>query len=85
MMMDGWGPGFEIWGVLMGLAQVAFWVILIVLLVKLFQNRDRGPMGPSSALQLLEERYARGEITREEFVERRSVLLGRSPPASSST
>ena len=39
----------------------------------------RGSQGP--VVRLLEERYARGEITREEFLERRTVLRGGSPAA----
>jgi len=39
------------------------------------------PKGPQRipAIRIAEERYARGEISREEFVERRAVLGGRSP------
>jgi putative membrane protein len=45
-----------------------------VLLVRAVGDRgERGPTG-STALGLLEERYARGEIDREEFEERRRVL-----------
>jgi putative membrane protein len=36
-----------------------------------------GPVGNGNALRLLEERYARGEIEREEFLQRRNDILGR--------
>jgi uncharacterized membrane protein len=59
---------------------IAFWILLIALVVLLVRGtrpaaRDSG----RPAVRLLEERYARGEITREDFLERRAVL-GRSPP-----
>jgi putative membrane protein len=68
--------------IIWGLMSVAFWIVLIALLVVLVRGmrttaRDSG--GP--AVRLLEERYARGEITREEFLERRTVLGGSSPGA----
>jgi putative membrane protein len=68
----GLGGGFAIaWG-LMG---VAFWVLLILLIVLLVRGMRTGATAAGgSAVQILEERYARGEITREEFVERRAVL-----------
>jgi putative membrane protein len=67
-----------VWG-FMGLA---FWIVLIGLFVLIARGtrttaRDSG----GSAVRLLEERYARGEITREEFLERRVVLDGTSPEA----
>jgi uncharacterized membrane protein len=45
-------------------------------------NRDRAGAGPEApcgktAIEILEERYARGEIGADEFEERRSRLLGR--------
>jgi putative membrane protein len=66
---------------------ILFWVGVIWLIVMLVR-RDRTPppavrpwSGPArpAAIDVLEERYARGEITREEFVERRTVLLGGDP------
>jgi len=61
---------------------IAFWILLIALIVLRVRGtrpaaRDSG--GPDA--HLLEERYARGEITREEFLERRTVLGGSSPSA----
>ena len=64
--------------VVWGLMGVAFWIVLIALLVLLvggMRTTARASGGP--AVRLLEERYARGEITREEFVERRALLSER--------
>ena len=74
------GPG---WGVVAGLLMVAFWVLLIVIIAGIVRSRSRGVGGrPSSALGVLEERYARGEISPQEFAERREVLRGHPPPKS---
>lgn len=58
-------------------------IVLIALLVRNTTRRPTmsAPPGPEKppALDVLEERYARGEITREEFAERRRVLLGEPP------
>jgi putative membrane protein len=65
-----------------GLTSAAFWILpiaLIVLVVWRVRTTARASRGP--AVRLLEERYARGEITREEFLERRAVLGGGSPGA----
>jgi uncharacterized membrane protein len=62
---------------------IAFWILLIaliVLLVRGMRSTARTPEEP--AVRLLEDRYARGEITREEFLERRALLDGTSPAAS---
>jgi putative membrane protein len=67
----GWGGVPIVWG-FMG---ILFWIGLIgliVLVVRGMRTPARDPGGP--AVRLLEERYARGEITREEFLERRAVL-----------
>jgi putative membrane protein len=56
-----------------GLLSALFWIAFIAVLVKYAAN-SRRPTSPRSALAILEERYARGEIDRDEFVERKSVL-----------
>jgi putative membrane protein len=62
-----------------GLTGVAFWIVLIALLVLLVRGmRTTAGASGGAAVRLLEERYARGEISREEFLERRTVLDGSS-------
>lgn len=63
--------------------KVAFLIGLVVVIVALLRSKGRSAATPSSthALTVLEERYARGEISRDEFVERRSVLRGEEPLA----
>ena len=52
-----------------GLTGALLWVLLVVWRMRTTAAPSQGP-----AVSLLEERYARGEITREEFLERRAVL-----------
>jgi putative membrane protein len=66
-----WGghPMWGMWGIGMGLVMVVFWGLVIVGLVLglrwlAAQGRERRP---DSALEILRQRYARGEIDREEF------------------
>ncbi len=81
----GWDSGWA-WGWIFPLAGMLFWVALIVGAVLLLRNeapRLRDRFTSPSALRILEERYAKGEITRDEFLERRGVLL-REPAGSPS-
>ena len=58
-----------------GLLGPGFWIVvigLVVLSTRGSRTTPRDAGGP--AVRLLEERFARGEITREEFLERRAVL-----------
>lgn len=82
-MMNGMMDGSMMSG-MMGptmLSMVLFWALLIlgiVLLGRLLWRRTNGaPSGRSDALSILGERFARGEIDREEYQERRSVLQAR--------
>jgi putative membrane protein len=78
---------FPAWGWIAALVSAIFWIAVIVAAI-LFLRREvpnlGRPLGPSHALRILEERYARGEISRDEFLERREVLLrtsaGAQPP-----
>ncbi len=75
-----WGPdGWAwLWG---GLFMVAFWALVILLVVwavRQFRPAPPREQGPESrALAILEERFARGEIDREEFEQRRDALRPR--------
>ena len=62
----------------MGLLMGTFWIVVIVAAILLLRREVpylRLPEHGPPALRVLEERYARGEISREEFLERREVLL----------
>lgn len=79
-MMGGGGMGCGMMGVGMLLAALFFLAVLvagIVLIVRAFGDRSAPSQRPEpsgSALALLEERYARGEIDHEEFEQRRRTL-----------
>ena len=66
-----------------GFMGLAFWILLGALIVLIVRG-TRTPAGESTAgaVRVLEERYARGEITREDFLERRAVLGGSTPGAA---
>lgn len=83
---NGWGGAG---GAVMAVVMLAVLVLIIVGIIFLVRGLTRHdyyqpgppqgpPPGPSSrgALQVLEERYARGEIQREEFLQRKQDLLG---------
>ncbi|WP_018077651.1 SHOCT domain-containing protein [Thiobacillus denitrificans] len=66
--------GFEHYG--MGWGMILVWLvpILLVALVILYGVRDRNEKPRRTALDILEERYARGEIDQDEFHKRRADL-----------
>ncbi len=87
MMMPwgmGWGGGFGggLGMLVGGVFMVLFWGLLIVAVVIgvrwVLQQTDSGRRRDSgdSALGILRERYARGEIDREEFEARKRDLVG---------
>ncbi len=83
-MMWGYGD-WGAWGWLWPfhvILPILFWVVVIVgivLLVRSLTGRERRHSWPnrhSPGLDVLEERYARGEISREEYLEKKRDILG---------
>ncbi len=82
--MNDYGMGWGWGGMLVGM--VLFWGLFIAAIVMLVRCMVRGggagqrsdsgvrEQGKSSALDILKERYARGEIGREEFQEKKRDL-----------
>lgn len=80
-----WGmhPGWWMWGaggMVMMLMMLVFWGLVIagvVLGIRWLVRQGRQEQ-PDRALDILRERYARGEINKEEFEARRRDLGGRA-------
>ena len=78
-MMD-WGDGGVGWGgwVMMTFGMVAFWAVVAFVVVTLVRSTsgpaDRPVRRERDALEILDERFARGEIDEAEFVSRRNAL-----------
>jgi len=80
--MMGWGnQGYGMWGMgwFGGLIMIFFWIIIIVgavLVIRYFMAEKGGSPGTSDRgpLEILRERYAKGEIDTQEFEERKNNL-----------
>ena len=81
MMFGNWGyggPGF--FG--MGLGMLLFWALIIGGVIVLLRwlagggARRASPPEAPGALEILAQRYARGEIAREEYEQKRRALGG---------
>ncbi len=79
MWGNGYGMGWG-WGMwlLMGVGMIAFWVVVIFVIRALLPGRggskDAAAARPDP-LTLLKERLARGEITPEEYEQRRRLIV----------
>lgn len=77
-MMNGWGGGafgMIIWPLII----IALVVGAIWLFMRSASSPGAGRLQParrSSGLDILEERYARGEINREEFLQKKQEISG---------
>ena len=70
-----WGPGM-IFGPLMMIGFIVLIIYLIVLFTRRITGSSPGHSGPAhqSAQDILSERFAKGEIDRDEFEGRRRIL-----------
>jgi putative membrane protein len=76
-MMNGMmGGGAFMW--LWAIFAVLVLALLVVGVVWLVRTLAGPSSGTSAAQQELDQRYARGELTREEYLQRRADLEGRS-------
>jgi putative membrane protein len=79
-MMGGWGGGamFPLSGIF-GLLALALVIAALVWLARaILRPRDREPRAGRAAagLDVLDQRYARGEINRDEYLQKRADVLG---------
>jgi putative membrane protein len=88
-MHDGWGAGTMIFG---GFAMILFWVVtiaVIVLLVRRLAGAEplsrRERMPSKTPLDILKERFAKGEIDKNEYEERRKILSENAGVAAAGT
>ena len=81
-MMGGFGWG----GVLIGCLVMILFIVLIVMVIRMLVRRGHyhggpnmgyynAPAGSDSALEIIKLRYAKGEITKEEFDRLKNDLL----------
>jgi putative membrane protein len=73
-----WGEHMWGWGMGVGMiSMVLFWVLVIlgiVVLVRWIGNTSASSPPSTTALDILKERYARGEIDKREFEEKKRDL-----------
>jgi putative membrane protein len=64
------------WGLIMMLGAMIISVLIIVVLVRYLQNTGRPNYreGGKSALDILDEKYAKGEITEEEYKNKKAHI-----------
>jgi len=73
-----WGGGWGFWWVFPLLMMIAMIAICAFFMSRMFggHGHSHGGDASGSALRLLSERFARGEISKEEFEEKRTILGG---------
>ena len=78
--MDNWGAG---WWILMMVMMVVFWGLVILGVVWLVRSLGTGHHHHhgTNAIEVLDSRLAHGEISPDEYRERRSVLESDQGPS----
>lgn len=79
-MMNGWGPagGIGIIAILWFIFEIVLIVAVIIGVIYLIKhlsgNESRGASGHDQAMEILRQRFARGEITEQEYEEMKEKL-----------
>lgn len=72
----GWGTGNMMSWFGGGIMMIVFWVLLIVLIVWIVREvSGKNFHSSSNALEILRERYVKGEIDKKEFEEKKKDLI----------
>jgi putative membrane protein len=72
-MMDGFGHGWGMgWGWIIGV--IVLVVVIWIFIRAMYQTGSRKEPERKSPLDVLKDRYARGDISREEFEEKKRDL-----------
>jgi putative membrane protein len=64
-MSDGWGMGFGMWLIL---------ILFVLIVLYLFKESTKSQEKHSSAQDILDRRYANGEIDTEEYEEKSNAI-----------
>jgi len=73
--MHGFGHGYGIFGG--GFYMLLVWlvpILILIAIIKYFSNGSQSSAESKTPLEILEETYARGEVSREDFLQRRDDL-----------
>ena len=70
----GWGTGSMMGWFGGGIMMILFWAIVIYFIVWLVRNNKANGKDSNKALGILKERYAKGEIDKNEFEEKKKEL-----------
>lgn len=72
----GYYPGFDIFHILFGALAIAFIVWVVFMIVRGGRGKRWRRWHWNDALSILDERFAKGEVDKDEYEERRKALLG---------
>jgi len=79
--MGNWGNCFGNYGVTGGIIMFIIWIVVIIAAIWIVKElvgkrgEDKGLPSQKSALDILKERYARGEITKEQYEQMKKDII----------